>query len=237
MTLQFTTAVLFCLVFASAQAEITPGAAVVPNVAATFEKSPGDGPASESAKELTTEEKLLREHLAQGEQAAVAANARAAQASARLQTGVVPSNAKISSGQSGNGESGNWATSLIKTLRDFVKPAKQNDASIDVLQPVKQLDSVLPKKREAEVELPSAITPVAGDPGAGARQGDRFRQDRAASGRTVQEMLDELRPWAWGIGALALLVFLLNLGWNFLRWKNARKIRRRVSKKSRNPST
>ena len=237
MTFQFATVVLFCLVFASAQAEITPGAAVAPNVTGTFEKTPSDGPASDPAKELTTDEKLLREHLAEGAQAAVAANARAAQASARLQTGVLPPMAKMTNGQSGNGDSDNWAVGLLKTLRGIVKPAKQDDVNSEVLRPVKQLESVAPKKREAEVELPSAITPVTTETGSGARLGDRFRQDRVASGRSVQEMLDELRPWAWGIGALALLVFLINLGWNFLRWKNARKIRHRASKKSRHPST
>ena len=152
---------------------------------------------TDAAKDLPSDAALLREHLAQGEQAPPGQGGPS-QSSPKARISAQASNAPGDSvphtAQGAREEGG-----VANAVKDFVRPLHQEISNSSVVQVVREIDAAVSGTSQAE----RAQAPR-GTAAPGTEPGTRALDPRAAA-LMWQELLEEVVPWAVGGAIVAVL--------------------------------
>ncbi len=184
-----------CLLPAFVWAEITPGAAADaanrsserPSLTSILEKANQDAASSVGSAGEADNTKLLKDHLTQEQRAERAAAIKAA-AELRLKKATPADAAKAA--QSKAQEEEDWLSNASKTVKNVVRPVKEN------------LDEL--RKTEAEVPLPPVKV---SDPVIVVSEEQRKRE-LMVHGILWEQFVEDIKPWAIGFGILGGLLMI-----------------------------
>lgn len=157
---------------------------------------------ADHAKDIPTDETLLRQHLAGGDSGGSGAVNPPARARPVAGGASMPSAAQ---GQRGDADS-----SVAAAVKDFVRPLNEGINNASVVQAVREIDATLSSRVRAEGAEGSPDYGQRGTDAAGTARGGR-KTDPDAVALMWQQLVDEILPWAIG-GAL---VFMLGYGGYF----------------------
>ncbi len=187
---------LACLMPTFLWAEITPGAAADaanrsaerPSLTSILEKANQDAAGSVGTAGDADNTKLLKDHLTQEQRAERAAAIKAA-AELRLKKATPAEAAKAA--QTKAQEEEDWLSNASKTVKDVVRPVKEN------------LDEL--RKTEADAPLPPVRVPepviIVSD--------EQRKRERLVNGILWEKFVEDIKPWAIGFGLAG--VFLLGV--------------------------
>ena len=203
------------------QGQVLPGA---------HDRGASDDNSSGAAKDLPSDAKLLRDHLADGGPSGSPSEGRGqSQANSKAPSATA-------SGPAGAASAGRGATEDLgigDAIKGVVKPLHQEVANSAVVQAVREIDASSTGKRDAD----GANGPGgAGSPGA---QGSISRPTDALAAKLIfEQFMDEVLPWLVGLAALAGLSYALAFWFKYAMAKKARQLKqmRHVSK-SKSKST
>ena len=233
-------ALLLCFA-AAASAEIATGSGTsqnsigrpgAPNWSGVPEKTDAGGP--DITKDLPSESRMLSDHLVGEDAAAQGGGVRKLPARTGLAsptTATATGNAPSSvNGVSGNSNAADFGPNVFDAVKGDIKPIKEQIDTSEVMQSVREFDANVSGTLGANV----GAAPN-GQPAQAVRQPtavDQSQRDKLAFDQAFQNLVDEIKPWAFGFLALAVVGYLASLVWNFLRWKSEAGGKRRTSRKS-----
>ncbi len=207
----------------SVQAQEANGAAGAPPPWATEPAKP------DHARDLPSDEALLRQHLAGGDSAPSGA------ANSAQKTRPNPAATGASGATQGARDQG---SDVARAVKDFVKPLNQEINNSSVVQAVREIDATVSGRNQAE-----------GSPGYGQRgtdassnnpagnQGNR-KSDPSAAALMWEQFLDELLPWAAGGLAVGLLGYGGYFWLKLIKLKNLQQgDKRRAARRGRHASS
>jgi hypothetical protein len=178
---------------ASIQAQDASGAASAPPPWATEPAKP------DHAKDILSDEALLRQHLAGGDSGASAA---------------INSAQKTRPGPAATGAPGapqgtrDQGSEVAKAVKDFVKPLNQEINNSSVVQAVREIDATVSGRAQAEGAEGSPSYGQRGNDATGNNQGSNKgnrKSDSTAAALMWEQFLDDVLPWAVGGLAAGLL--------------------------------
>ena len=178
---------------ATAWAEITSGAAADaanrstdrPSLTNIIEKANQDAASGASSAGDADSTKLLKDHLTQEQRAERAAAIKAA-AELRLKKATPADAAKAA--QAKTPEEDDWLTNASKTVKDAVRPVKEN---IDELRKT-EADAPLPPVRVTE---PIIIVTE-----------EQRKRERLVHGILWEQFVEDVKPWAIGFAIVGILL-------------------------------
>ncbi len=229
----FVTAVLL-IAACAVQAEPTP---VAGSLAASTDKTPDKASASgtpdaatgDDSKDASHAASVMREHLAREEQLVPPPNSRVSnQPPGQLSKGQVIQARP-------DGAEGGFASSI----KDFVRPIQEGVAQSGVMEAVRNFEADMGLSKRPDNADPASRGYSAGAPGTGApaRTAEQIRRDQIASSMMLEEFINEVKPWAFGLAGLLVLGYLVRLWLTYLRVKAARPGKRRRSARRRSSRT
>lgn len=241
--------VLFvCTAGSSAWAEVTSGqgtdasagAAATPstgNWSAALEKSGADTATSgDLSKDLSPEARILNEHLANFDKPGQIPDAKKAAANTAARPAGAASGAKAAAEVPDD-----WGSEWANKIRDFIRPIHKEVVNSEVVQVVRELDAALPKKVQSDDAAagPAVASPVLLPVGPLTTEEQRQR-DKLAASIAMEQLIDDVKPYAYALLALAILGYLGLVVWRFLMWKqgkSGKRIRRsQAARRSRSRS-
>ena len=183
------------LLSTSVWAEITSGAAADaanrtadrPSLTSIIEKANQDAAAGTGTATDGDNARLLKDHLTQEQRAERAAAMKAA-AELRLKKATPADTAKAA--QAKTQEEDDWLSNASKTVKDVVRPVKEN------------LDDL--RKTGAEAPLPPVKVP---EPVIFVTEEQRKRE-RVVHGILWEQFVEDIKPWAIGFGVLAVVLLI-----------------------------
>jgi hypothetical protein len=104
---------------------------------------------------------------------------------------------------------------------------------------VRELESVIPKKRESDdtAAAPPPAAPLILEPLGPLTNEEQRRRDKLASSIAMEQLIDDVKPYGYGLLALMVLGYLGVVTWRFLSWKQGKSGKRvhraRVARRSR----
>lgn len=233
-------ALLLCFA-AATSAEISTGSGTsqnsvgrpgAPNWSGVLEKTDVGGP--DIAKDLPSESRMLSDHLVGEDAAAQGVGVRKLPARTGLAspttataTGNAPSSAN---GASGNANAADFGPNVFDAVKGDIKPIKEQIDTSEVMQSVREFDASVSGTLGANVgaapngQPAQAVRPLTAV--------DQSQRDKIAFDQAFQNLIDEIKPWAFGLLGLAVVGYLASLVWNFLHWKSKGDGKRRTSSKS-----
>lgn len=225
----FVTAVL--LISACAvQAEPTPVAGSLTSAAdKTPASTPPDVAAGDDSKDASHAASVMREHLAREEQFVPPPNARVAN----------PQPGQLSKGQVTQGRPDVAEGGFASTIKDFVRPIQEGVAQSGVMEAVRNFESDMGLSKRPDSADPSSRGYSTGAPGTGApaKTAEQIRRDQIASSMMLEDFINEIKPWAFGLAGLLVLGYLFKLWLTYVRAKAARPGKRRRSARRRRSRT
>lgn len=225
-------ALLLCLV-TLANAEIATGAGTSQNNARATgtlnwsgapEKTDING--SDITKDLPTESKMLSDHLVGDDAPGTRKLAPKSSTATTTPSGVTGTSAIQTPAPSPKAnpiESGNV---VFDSVKDIVKPIKEQLDTSEVVQAVREFDAAVAGKlgeNNAAIEA-QKLKPL--------RSGELAQHDQAATELAYRQLLDEIKPWVFGLISLAAIGYIVSLVWNILRLKSKGSGKRRSSNKN-----
>jgi hypothetical protein len=193
------------------------------NWSAALEKKGSDATSADLSKDLAPEARILNDHLANFDKPGQMPDGKKPTAKTAAQPGVAATGAKVASEAPED-----WGSDWANKIRDFVRPIQKEVVNSEVVQVVRELDAVIPKKREAE-EPPPAAAPLILPPVGPMTSEEQRRRDKLASSLALEQLIDDLKPYAYALLALAIVGYLGMVFWRFAMWKqgnSARRVRR-----------
>jgi len=233
----FVTAVLL-IAACAAQAELTPEASPLPALgragAAPSFSAPADkasasteaqGADGDGGKDASLAASVMKEHLAREEQSTPPPNAR----------GANPQAGQLSKGQITGGRPEAVDTGFSAIIKDFVRPIQEGVAQSSVMEAVRNFESDLGLSKRPDSADPASRGYSTGAPntGAPAKTAEQIRRDEIAASMMLEEFINEVKPWAFGLAGLLVLGYLVKLWLTYLRVKAARPGKRRRSVRRR----
>ena len=234
----FQALIAFALAFgilAPLQAQPASGAATAPGSADT-------ATGIDAAKDLPSDAALLREHLAQGEQAPPGQGGR----SQSLQRAGPTTPANNADGNSGPraAQDVREQGGIANAVKDWVRPLHQEIRNSSVVQVVREIDAAVGATSQADTaqQRPGYAPRGTAAPGTapGTAQGNRELDPHAVS-LMWQELLEEVVPWALAGALVAMLAYAGYFWMKVIKFKSqkqgnkrrdARKSGRRLSRRS-----
>jgi hypothetical protein len=214
------------------------GSAATPaagNWSTALEKAPSDNGTTDLSKDLSAEARILNDHLANFDKPGQAPDAKKP-AAATTNPGAVAAGAKAVAEPLDD-----WGSEWANKIRDFIKPIQKEVANSEVVQVVRELDAVIPKKRESDDSAaPPSVAPLILGPVGPLTSDEQRRRDQLASSLAMDQLIDDIKPFAYGLLALIVIGYLGVVTWRFLSWKqgkSSKRIRRsRAARQSRSHS-
>ena len=199
-TMIFQALIAFALAFgilAPLQAQPASGAATAPGSADT-------ATGIDAAKDLPSDAALLREHLAQGEQAPPGQGGR----SQSLQRAGPTTPANNADGNSGPraAQDVREQGGIANAVKDWVRPLHQEISNSSVVQVVREIDAAVGATSQADTAQQRPGYAPRGTAAPGTAQGNRELDPHAVS-LMWQEFLEEVVPWALAGAVVALLAY------------------------------
>ncbi len=206
------------------------------NWSAALEKKGSDASSADLAKDLSPEARILNEHLANFDKPGQMPDAKRPAA----KTATSPVGA--ASGAKAADVPDDWGSEWANKIRDFIRPIHKEVVNSEVVQVVRELDAALPKKVQSEDSAPgSAVAPLILHPVGPLTTEEQRQRDKLAASIAMEQLIGEVKPYAYGLLALAIVGYLGVVVWRFLMWKqgkSGKRIRRsRTARKSRSRSS
>lgn len=230
----FQALIAFALAFgtlAPLQAQPASGAATAPGSADT-------ATGTDVAKDLPSDAALLREHLAQGEQAPPGQGS----ASQSLQKArpSVQANSPEGNGLPRPTQGAREEGDVANAVRDFVRPLHQEISNSSVVQVVREIDAAVGATNQADrAQVPPGYAPrgtysPGAAPGTAPGTAQRGREvDPHAVSLMWQELLEEVVPWALAGAVVAVLAYGGFFWLKVIKFKNSKQgDKRRDARKS-----
>lgn len=237
----------FVLAFSTAAwSDVTSGASNDPlapaegpatgNWSAALEKKGNDATSADLSKDLSPEARILNEHLANFDKPGQIPDAKKPVSKTAAQPAVAASGAKAADVPD------DWGSEWANKIRDFIRPIHKEVVNSEVVQAVRELDAALPKKVQSEDAAPSpAVAPLILHPVGPLTTEEQRQRDKLAASIAMEQLIDDLKPYAYGLLVLVIVGYLGVVVWRFLMWKqgkSGKRIRRsRVARKSRSRSS
>lgn len=200
---------------AAAGTTAAPGAG---NWSAALEKAPSDNATADLSKDLSAEARILNEHLANFDKPGQIPDAK----KPGDKTAAMPS-AAASGAKAAIDVPDDWGSEWANKIRDFFRPIHKGVANSEVVQAVRELESVIPKKRESdEAAAAPPIAPLILQPMGPLTTEEQRQRDKLASSIAMEQLIDEVKPFAYGLLALLVLGYLGVVTWRFVSWKQGK---------------
>lgn len=234
MKLQGFVTAVFLIAACAVQAEPTPVAgSLSTSPDKTSDKSSASGApdaaTGDDGKDASHAASVMREHLAREEQFVPPPNSRVSnQPLGQLSKGLV-TQARPDVAEGG----------FASTIKDFVRPIQEGVAQSGVMEAVRNFEADMGLSKRPETADPSSRGYSAGVPGTGApaKTAEQIRRDQIASSMMLEEFINEVKPWAFGLAGLLVVGYLVKLWLTYLRVKAARPGKRRRSARRRRSRT
>ena len=222
------TVLALAIVSPPAWSEVTSGQAVDVNTgaatgnwSAALEKTPLDNPTRDLSKDLSAEARLLNDHLASFDKPGQAPDAKKPAA-------IIANPGAVAAGAKAGAEPlDDWGSEWANKIRDFIKPLHKGVVNSEVVQVVRELDAVIPKKRESDDSAtPPPLAPLILGPVGPLTTEEQRRRDQLASSLAMEQLIDDIKPYAYGLLALIVIGYLGVVAWRFLSWKQGKSSKR-----------
>lgn len=200
----------------AAGAAAAPGAG---NWSAALEKPTADNGTADLSKDLSAEARILNDHLANFDKPGQIPDAKKPGDKTATMPGTAASGAKAAADAPAD-----WGSEWANKIRDFFRPIHKEVANSDVVQAVRELESVIPKKRESDdtAAAPPPAAPLILEPVGPLTSEEQRRRDKLASSIAMEQLIDDIKPYGYGLLALMVLGYLGVVTWRFLSWKQGK---------------
>ncbi len=205
------------------------------NWSAALDKTGNDATSADLSKDLSPEARILNEHLANFDKAGTIPDAKKSANKTATSPGVAASGAKAAAEVPDD-----WGSEWANKVRDFIKPIHKDLANSEVAQVVREIDAALPKPVKIDDSGPPAAAPLILEPVGPLTTEEQRRRDKMAASIAMEQLIDDIKPYAYGLVALAVLGYLGVVVWRFLMCKQGKPEKRirhsRAARKSRSRS-
>lgn len=197
------------------QGQVLPGA---------HDRGASDDNSSGAAKDLPTDAKLLRDHLAEGGPAGAPSEGRG-QSQANSKAPSATADRPAGAASAGRGATDDLG--IGDAIKGVVKPLHQEVANSAVVQAVREIDASITGKGDADG--------ANGPRGVGLPDGQGVKSrptDALAAKLILEQFIDEVLPWLAGLAALLGLGYAMAFWFKYVMAKKARELKqmRHVSK-------
>jgi hypothetical protein len=187
--------------------------------------------AEDLAKDLPSDAKMLSDHLTGGDSAGSsnvlrALTARAGQGSSAAGT--------VGGQPKAKADGADQTPGVMDVIKENVRPIKEQIDSSEAVQAVRELDLKL-SGRQASTDSAAPVDPTTTQEQTRApTSAEQAQRNKIAADLAMQQLIDEVKPWAFGLVGLLVLGYLATVVWHYLAWKGKRRNKaRRLSTRSR----
>ena len=223
--------VALCFAAAQAQSSVALQGQVLPGA---NNRGGSDDNSQGVAKDLPSDARLLRDHLAEGGPSGTPSEGRGTSQTATNATKAPNApNAAAAGGPAAAASASRTGAAdelgIADAIKGVVKPLHQEVANSAVVQAVREIDATITGKRDGD----GANGPAGADAGAG--QGAKSRPNDALAAKLIfEQFIDEVLPWLLGFASLIALGYGAAFWFKYTMVKKAQKLKqmRHVSKSS-----
>jgi hypothetical protein len=192
---------------ASTQSNSGSGSGSVNSLSSSIEKSDAASAHTQMSTAPTSDEKVLKEHLAREEAAARAAALIRAESSKPVLTGGNGNDKNAKDGDDG------LFGGVTGTLRRWTQSDKSGSPG-----PGRNLNPAA----DDSPPPPTTVLIHQSDSERGSSNDNRSRSRGPSESESLKAFFDEVKPWLFGAAGLALLGYLVSLTFGYVRWKGKR---------------